>query len=297
MGKDTPGASSIGSTFREYRVKEKLGVGARSTVYKIQHPDTGKLYALKHVSKVLPEDERYLRHLTNEYENICKIQNGPGEKDAHPNIVCVYDLFKERKLLRVTGLSMLLEYVPGKNLGQRSDLPMKRLIDVLIQTCKALQRMHEMGYLHCDLKPDNIIVMHNGWAKVIDFGFSCKTNTELGNLKGTRDFIAPEQVSGGVVTEQTDMYNLGATFYKVFTGQAVPAVMPSMRSESAIFLSGDTIRATPPAELNPQVPVWLSDIIMQCIEKKPRHRPARITDVLNAVETEKLRMELGNTDQ
>lgn len=272
-------------------------MGARSTVYKIQHTGTGKIYALKHVAKILPEDERYLRHLQNEYDNLCTIQNGPGEQNAHPNIVCVYDLFKERKLLRVTALSMLLEYIPGKNLGQRPDLPMSKIIDIFLQTCRALQRMHEMGFLHCDLKPDNIIVMHNGWAKIIDFGFSCKINTELGNLKGTRDFIAPEQVTGGIVTEQTDIYNLGATFYKVLTGQPVPAVMPSMRSESAIFLSGDAIRATPPAELNPRVPLWLSDIILQCIEKKPRHRPAKVVDLIKMVETEKLRMELGTADR
>ena len=82
--------------------------------------------------------------------------------------------------------------------------------------------MHQMGYVHCDIKPNNILRNDKGEVKVIDFGQSCKIGTVKERIQGTPDYIAPEQVARRPITVQTDVFNLGATLYWALTGKAHP---------------------------------------------------------------------------
>ena len=146
--------------------------------------------------------------------------------------------------------------------------------------------MHAHGFVHADVKPNNIVVDPNGRATLVDLGFSCESGTRCRSVKGTFDYIAPEQLKGGILDQRTDVYNLGATMYKVFTGQALPSMSADEGARG--FVAGHAIKATPPHQINAQVPHLLSTLISECIRRKPAKRPQSIFDVLRRLKEQAL---------
>jgi serine/threonine-protein kinase len=86
-----------------------------------------------------------------------------------------------------------------------------KVIDTFIAAAQGLRAMHQMGYAHCDIKPNNILRSESGQVKVIDYGQSCRIGTIKERIQGTPDYIAPEQVARRPISVQTDVFNLGAT--------------------------------------------------------------------------------------
>src|SRR5690606_35077399 len=108
---------------------------------------------------------------------------------------------------------VLMEMVDGLTLEHYVPDNLIELCRIFQQTALGLHAMHEAGYVHADIKPNNILFMDDQRVKIIDFGQSCKADTVKDRIQGTPDYIAPEQVLRRAITPQTDVFNLGATMY------------------------------------------------------------------------------------
>src|SRR5205823_1159523 len=128
-----------------------------------------------------------------------------------------------------------------------------------------------MGFVHCDLKPNNILLAPDGRVKVIDLGQACKVGTQKQRIQGTPDYISPEQVRREPVTQRTDVYNFGATLYWALTGRNFPTLFTLKRGENSFLV--DSQIPTPQA-LNDEVPETLSNLAMECVRTNPAKRPA-----------------------
>src|SRR5687768_14280519 len=260
-----------------YDVLERLGEGARSTIYAVTDPTTKHVYAMKHVVRSDPKDLRFVEQMEAEFEI--------SKQFVHPNLRRTYDLKIQKTLLvKVTEAFLLMELVDGKALDVAPPKTMLDVVDTFIQAAQGLQAMHTMGYVHCDIKPNNILRTPTGGVKVIDFGQSCKIGTIKERIQGTPDYIAPEQVKRKPVSHKTDIFNLGATIYWSVTGRNIPTLYTVDRGDNS-FLVDDRIQT--PQELNPTVPPALSNLVMEMIASKPEKRPSDMTQVINRLELAK----------
>lgn len=257
-----------------FDVLDRLGEGAKSVIYAVSDPATGQVYALKHVVRAEAKDIRYVEQMQTEYE--------VSRQFTHPNLRKSFELILKRTLFRrITEAFLLMELVDGKTMDVRRPRNLLECVDTFIKAAQALQAMHTMGYVHCDIKPNNIIRSESGHVKVIDFGQSCKIGTVKERIQGTPDYISPEQVKRKPVSHKTDIFNLGATLYWATSGRTIPTLYTVERGDNSFLL--DT-RIPTPAELNKQVPPVLSNLAMECILSRPEKRPASMEAVINRLE-------------
>ncbi len=244
----------------EYRVVGPLGTGAGSTILQIaDRTRGGKRFALKVVKRQDSDDDIYITQALTEFAAANKLN--------HPNIARVYDCRTKKSLFfKVVSVELLIEMVDGKTLDELEAPTMSQLVLIFIQVAEALVHMHRRGVLHADLKPSNIMVTTEGRVKLIDFGTAWVKGEEKNRIQGTPQYIAPETVTDKVVTEKSDLYNFGATMYRMFTGRYANANGPRI---------GDAAKAkiVPPSEINPKIPSGLSEIILACLLINPNRRP------------------------
>ena len=246
-----------------YEVLSYLGTGAASDIYVVTHPQTRQVYALKHVVRKTDKDDRFIAQLENEFEASRLI--------AHPGLRKCLDMKVTRTLLRkATEAALVMEMVDGTSLEAQPTSNLVQTVDCFVQTARALQALHQLGYVHCDLKPNNILRAADGSVKVIDLGQAAKLGATKKRIQGTPDYIAPEQVKLMPVTEKTDVYNFGATLYWALTGRNLPTLFTVGKKENS-FLVDD--RISTPIELNPSVPEQLSNLVMDCVRVNPLKRP------------------------
>jgi serine/threonine-protein kinase len=258
-----------------YEILERLGEGARSTIYSVIDPQSRKVFALKHVVRKDQKDIRFIEQMEAEYEI--------SRQFTHRNLRRSYELkLVKSLLLKVNEAFLVMELVDGKPLDERPPSNMMDLLDVFIQAAEGLKSMHQMGYVHCDIKPNNILCCSNGDVKVIDFGQSCPIGTVKERIQGTPDFIAPEQVSRRPVSVQTDVFNLGATLYWACTGKHIPTLYTVNKKGENSFLL-DT-RIDTPADLNPRVPLAVSNLVLEMVSTRSQKRPADMDAVITRLE-------------
>ncbi len=258
----------------QYDVLERLGEGARSTIYAVSDPATKQVYALKHVVRADTKDIRFVEQMEAEFEI--------SKQFVHPNLRRTYELKINRSMMiKVTEAFLLMELVDGRPLDVRPPATLLEVIETFIQAAQGLQAMHTMGYVHCDIKPNNILRSESGVVKVIDFGQSCKIGTIKERIQGTPDYIAPEQVKRKPVSHKTDIFNLGATIYWALTGRNIPTLYTVDRGDNSFLV--DT-RIDTPNDLNKSVPPALSNLVMECISSRPEKRPAGMSEVINRLE-------------
>jgi len=203
-----------------------------------------------------------VEQLENEYE--------VGRKLRHEGLRRILDLKVNRTLLRkVTDAALVMELFDGTPLDRRLPRDLGAMVRCFVRTARALGALHEAGYVHCDLKPANILLAP-GTVKVIDLGQACPIGTVKGRVQGTPDYISPEQVKLGPVTARTDVFNLGATMYWALCGRNLPTAYTLKKGENS-FLLDAAIPA--PKDLNPLVPENLSNIVMECVRTNTLKRP------------------------
>ena len=196
----TTTAPSIPKSLFGYDIVSRLGEGAGSTLYVVCDPQTGQLYALKHVIRKTDKAIRFIEQLQNEFEM--------SRAFRHPVLRKCIDLKINKKLLGgITEAGLVLELVDGTPLDQQPLLPVPRVIDVFTQVASGMASLHHLRLVHCDLKPSNIMTCPDGQVKLIDFGQTCKNGTVKERVQGTPDFIAPEQVRLKAVEQRTDIFN------------------------------------------------------------------------------------------
>ncbi|GMV98459.1 MAG: serine/threonine protein kinase [Phycisphaerae bacterium] len=259
-----------------YTVYERVGIGARSTIWLVAEQKTGRQFALKRVVRRPVEDDRYLKQAENDFSISSRLD--------HPNLRRSLEMRRIRKLFVVRELHIIMEYLEGRTLEQIGPLGTHGLLRIFAQVASGLDALHRMGYVHADIKPNNILVGTRGEVKIIDFGQSCPIGHVKGRIQGTPDYIAPEQVEKGAPLDQrTDVFNLGATLYWAVTGRVIPTVLPSRKRRTGIDLVGP--REAPLAhEVNPNVPTALSRLITDCCQPAPKDRPADMREVLCRIE-------------
>lgn len=259
-----------------YTVYERLGTGARSTIWLVVNQRSGVQYALKRVVRRANEDNRFIKQAMVDYDVSRQVH--------HPVLRRSFELRRVRKVLRVSELHVLMELVEGKTLEQATGLGLVELIRIFRRVAEGLDGLHQMSYVHSDIKPNNIMLVNTGGVKIIDFGQSCRLGHVKGRIQGTPDYIAPEQVTRGApLTQRTDVFNLGATLYWALTGRAYPTVMPSKKRSTGIDLVGPQ-EAPSPESVNPQVPTALGRLVMDCCLPNPKDRPADMQEVIRRLD-------------
>jgi serine/threonine-protein kinase len=258
-----------------YEVVERIGEGAASTIYAVSDRKTHQLYALKHVLRKTDKEARYIDQVENEY-NVSK-------QFRHPALRRSFDFKTSRKGIfgPVVEAALVMELVHGHPINERLTTEIPAILDCFIQTAGALQSMHMLKLVHCDLKPNNIMLDANGTVKVIDFGQACPIGTEKPRVQGTPDFIAPEQVRLKPVSVRTDVYNFGATLYWALTRQRVPTLYTIAKGEKPVLKEQ---QYPTPVELNAAVPEQLSRMVMECVRYRPAERPGTMQEVIDVLE-------------
>ena len=254
-----------------YDVLGLIGVGAGSTIYCVSHPLTKQLYVLKHVVRKTEKDERFIGQLQTEFE--------VGSKLVSPHLrkSITFKVNHIGLLRRPVDAALVLELFDGISLEQQTPRDLLEIVSAFIQTAQGLHALHESGYVHCDLKPNNILRDGaTGAVKVIDLGQAAKIGTTKKRVQGTPDYMAPEQVKLLPVTVRTDAFNFGATLYFCLTGMKLPTLFNLKKTENS-FLVDDKIET--PIQLNPLIPEPLSNLVMECVRTSPSKRPADMIEL------------------
>jgi serine/threonine protein kinase len=152
------------------------------------------------------------------------------------------------------------------------------MVQAFLAVSEGMVQMHRRGVWHADLKPNNIMLSRTGGVKVIDYGLAWIKGEPKGRVQGTPEYMAPEQVQRSTVNEATDIYNFGATMYRMVTWKLPPSVVPSAES---VTLNAKTFEKMlkPVQELNPQAPVALCNLIHRCLRYNAQERPERMSEI------------------
>ncbi len=181
----------------------------------------------------------------------------------------IYDSRIKKAWFKVSAVELLMEFVEGRTLDELEMPERGQMVLVFIHVASALNHMHRRMVYHGDLKPGNIMLSKEGAVKVIDFGTAWIKGESKNRVQGTPQYMAPEQVRDKVVDAKTDVYNLGATMYRMFTGHhANGAGLPG---EDEMLGHRGKLRA--PVKLEPTIPGALNNLIMKCLYPSPTERP------------------------
>lgn len=262
-----------------YLILDQIGTGGMGQVYLAEHTNMRRLVALK-VLPVFSADDAIAR------ERFFREARAAGTLD-HPNIVRVFDLCQEGKLLY-----LVMEYVEGISLqgvvGRHGPLPIEIAADYVGQVAFGLQHAAELGFVHRDIKPANLLLDRFGVVKILDLGLvRSQADNEAGltrkldnKILGTADYVAPEQaINSSDVDIRADIYSLGATFYFLLTGRTL---FPEGRTAQKLVYQ--QIREPVPVhhlrhEVNPD----LSSVVHRMLQKRPADRYQTPEDVFNAL--------------
>ena len=263
-------ASTFGSIGR-FQVLGTLGKGAHSTILHIRRTADSKQYALKVVPIHTADELKFLDQAEHEFQ--------VAQKLDHPNLIKIYALESVRNwMFRVRKLHLLIEYVNGKTLDVMPPAPISRLIQIFVRVAAGLAHMHRRGVCHADLKPNNIIVSRTGDVKIFDFGLARIKGESRGRVQGTPEYMAPEQAKRGIVNERTDIYNFGATMYRLATWRFAPAAVAE-GSEFAMDAKMREHLLKPVSVYNAEAPAELCEIIHRCLSYDPHKRPERVGEI------------------
>lgn len=251
-----------------FTVISRIGVGARTTIYLATDLATKQQIALKHIVLESPEDTRVFEQIETEYK--------VSRHFDHPYLRKCHKLIKKRKMLKTNEVLLSMEMFHGTSLEDGPSLSLGDVLLVFRMIATALNAMHQKGYIHCDIKPNNILFGRDGTIKIIDFGQSCKIGAIKSRIQGTPDYIAPEQVRREHLSHRTDIFNLGATMYWALTGKNVPTLIPKKNKFGMPEVQKE---CKTPRQIYRKIPKEVSDLVMECVQDKPADRPENMSTI------------------
>jgi len=264
----TDGRLGPGQLFAgRYEILSPLGQGGMGVVYKAHDRDLDDMVAVKLVrTDLVAIDPMALDRFKEEVRLARRI--------SHRNVARTHDFGEVDGLYYVT-----MEFVAGTALKDlihaRTRLPVSATVSVGKQLCRALEAAHEVGIIHRDIKPQNIMVAADGLVKVMDFGIARavereKAMTKTGLVIGTPDYMAPEQLLGEQIDPRADLYAAGAVLYECLTGRR------PHEADSAIALVGVKLAQDPVPlqDLVADVPPALARVVMRALARNRDERPA-----------------------
>ncbi|MGB8915374.1 MAG: protein kinase [Candidatus Sulfotelmatobacter sp.] len=274
-----------------YEILKTLGEGGMGAVFKAHDTEVDRFVALKVIRPELGSSTEVLQRFRQELVLARQI--------THRNVVRIYDLGVAD---RVRFISM--EYIEGEELGQilkkRGKLPPREAAEIILQVCYGLAAAHEAGVVHRDLKPQNIMIDHEGRAAVMDFGIASSTEavilltqasrgdaegsaglTRVGAILGTPQYMAPEQARAEKLGVRSDLFTVGLILYELTVGH-LPPHSPGLKG---LLTDRGTKQIPPPIEADPQIPRPLNRIITRCIQLDPEARYPTIETLIHDLET------------
>lgn len=264
----------LGQTLEDrYTIVNVIGVGGMATVYGAYDRVSGRSVAIKILNKKLEQNPEQIKLFINESTALSLL--------SHPNIVMVYNTAITNSIKY-----FVMEYVEGitlkSHIEHRGALPEREILYYASQILSALDYIHSKSIIHCDIKPQNIILLQNGNIKVADFGISRVSsildseNEKSDTAIGTVYYISPEQAKGKLPGKESDIYSLGVMLYELATG-----TLP-FRHENPTEVAKMQINkeALPPSVYRKDLSVGLEQVILRAMEKDPSHRYSSAAEML-----------------
>ena len=259
-----------------YELSHRIGAGGRGVVFAAHDRELDETVALKALHPMDTSEESLIR-----FRQELKL----ARKLTHPNIIRVHDIGQVDGLRFIT-----MEYLDGHDLEQAitaspGTFPIDTGVDYARQICDGLTAAHELGIIHRDIKPPNVMVVEPATIKILDFGIAKAMDTEgisaTGMACGTPLYMSPEQIRGGrALDPRPDLYSLGCVLFALFTGQ-VP-----FRGDEVFELLMAHINEPPPRprDLRPDLPRDLEGVILRLLAKSPGDRFATAAELRAALE-------------
>jgi serine/threonine-protein kinase len=263
-----------------YQLQDPIGRGGMATIYRGRDLQMDRVVAIKVLREVYNINPKFVQRFQLEAKAASALQ--------HPNIVQVYDWGQTEGKYYI-----VMELVEGTDLRRylhfkKGVLDTDRSVIIAHDVALGLGAAHRRGIVHRDVKPQNILVGHDGSIKLTDFGIVSvykdidpERLTTTGMTLGTVQYFAPEQAQGEIVSPAADVYSLGIVMYEMLTGR------PPFDGNSPVAIAMQHIQdpPTPPRQLNPTIPPALEEIILRCLEKVPEMRFRDGSQLARALET------------
>lgn len=269
----------MGRTFAQlpgYETLTRIGRGAGATLYEARHLESKRTVAIKHVVRHGPEDDRFLEQAETEFEI--------GHRLDHPCLRKILEIHRVRRWLKTAELFLVMEMIDGSRMEDNPPTELDRMLSIFVDIAEGLAAMHKFGFVHADIKPNNIMLCKDGTVRIIDYGQSCSMGTRKARIQGTPDYMAPEQALRHPIDHRTDIFNLGATMYWVTTGKWFKTMM-NVGSMGQKKIEVDARSTTePPHVVNPRIPLTLSQLVMDCCEPHKDQRPRDMKTVSGRLE-------------
>jgi serine/threonine protein kinase len=272
----------IGKQIGKYVLQELLGEGGMGQIFKAHHPTLERDVAIKLIHLHRVTDASVLDRFRREAQVVAALR--------HPGIVQVYDFDIDTEL---DVFYMVMEFVQGESLAHRllsieaqgGELPLEEALRLFQLITEAVAYAHSRGVIHCDLKPDNVMLTIEGQPILTDFGIakliSGERFTSSDDILGTPHYMSPEQGTGRwKIDARTDVYALGVILYELTTGHLPFTGDTSM----SIMFKHINEQPTLPRAINPELPEAIEQIILKAIAKDPTWRYPSAQELLAAVE-------------
>ncbi len=257
-----------------YQLDERQGSGGMAMVYRAQDLMLERTVAIKLLRADFSSDPDFRERFRQEAKAAANL--------SHPNIVTVHDFGLDSGRLFI-----VMEFVPGTNLKliiqQHGRFPIEEAIALMVQACAGLGYAHRAGLVHCDVKPQNMLVTPDKRLKVVDFGIARALATiapeeQAETVWGSPQYFSPEQAAGNAPSPASDVYSLGIILYEMLTGQ-LPFTAPGAEELARMHRE---VPPPSPRKVNPEIPPKLEQIILKVISKEPSAR-YRTADQLGRV--------------
>ncbi len=249
---------------KRYQLKEQLGSGGMAVVYKARDLMLERSVAIKVLRDDFSKDPAFRERFRQEAKAAANL--------SHPNIVTVHDFGIDQGYLFI-----VMEYIPGISLKEliqnHGRFSPKACVRLIIQACAGIGYAHRAGLVHCDVKPQNMLVTPDNRLKVTDFGIARalasidpREHTEI--IWGSPQYFSPEQASGNSPSPASDVYSLGVIIYEMLTAQT-PFI--SDQASELVRLHRN-VNPRPPSQLNPEISQQFERIILKVLAKQPAAR-------------------------
>lgn len=246
-----------------YRIEAHIAAGGMATVYRAVDTRLDRVLALKVMHPALATDVSFVERFIREAKSVARL--------AHPNVVAVFDQGAQGAYVYLA-----MEYVAGCTLRdvlrERGALQPRAALDILEPVLAALGAAHRAGFVHRDMKPENVLIGDDGRVKVADFGLVRAVGTATdttGSLLGTVSYLAPEQIEHGTADTRSDVYACGVVLYEMLTG-AKPHTGENAAQIIYRHLNSDV---PAPSAVVPGLPVALDSLVASATARNPEVRP------------------------
>ena len=259
-----------------YEILQLLGEGGMGAVYKAQDRELERPVALKLIRRELASNPSILARFKQELLLSRQV--------THKNVIRIYDLGDADGVKFIT-----MEFVEGRDLrsliNEAKKLSPEEAVEIMQQVCQALEAAHNVGVIHRDLKPQNVMRESGGRILVMDFGLARTVGgdgmTQSGALIGTMEYMSPEQALAKDLDQRSDIFSVGLIFYELLTGQT------PYKADSAVasLIKRNQERATPVSDHDGTIPAALSNIVSKCLERDPSLRYQTASELLRDLES------------